>query len=111
MRIRAIFYIVAMVTVLSLWSEGPKACFAVDETLAGYVTMAADDSLTIEVLSPHHLNPGDTGIIKLKGREAAFVRVSKTDAQFIYLQVVSQANGVVLDAGDSIVFESAIEGE
>jgi hypothetical protein len=110
MRIRTIFWIVATAVLLSVWPGGQRDCLAVDETLPGYVTTTTDESLTIEVLSDHHLNPGDTGIIKLKGRDVAFVRVTKTEARYVYLQVISQANGVQLDGGDGIVFESATEG-
>ncbi len=109
MRIRLILRIIGMAVVLALCVGSRQVSLAIDETLPGYVTYTVDDTIYIEVVGKHHLRPGDTGVIKRRGREAAYVRVTEAGERYIYLQVITQASGVELATGDSIVYESRIQ--
>ena len=109
MRFREIIGIVGLAMVLALCLGRRQMSFAVDETLPGYVTYSVEDTLYIEVIGEHHLRSGDTGVIKRRGLEVAYVRITEAGNRYIYMQVISQASGVVLATGDSIVFETRIQ--
>src|SRR5712691_2764950 len=109
MRFREIIGILGIAIALALCLGSRQMSFAIDETLPGYVTYSVDDTLYIEVVGEHHLSPGDTGVIKRRGQEVAYVRITEAGNRYIYMQVISQASGVVLATGDSIVFETRIQ--
>src|SRR5438309_2853140 len=108
-RSRTIIGTIAAAIVLALCFGSRHLTFAVDETIPGYVTYVTDNTIYIEVVGEHHLKPEETGALKLRGREVAYVKVTEVGTKYVYVQVISQVPGVTLATGDSIVFESRLK--
>jgi hypothetical protein len=109
LRTSTVFGLVITALTIALVIGNRQVSFAIDETLPGYVTYFVDDTIYVELVGDHHLKPGDTGAIISKGRDAAYVRVTETGSRYIYVQIISQASGVTLSNGDSIVFQSRVQ--